>query len=188
MGVTDLVSPIALTDGDNAHLGHHEGALDGTLHFLVALPAETNVLVAVTDNNVGFEAGPLTGLGLFLDRLDLHDFVLKVGDEVFNNLELLDGDGELEDVVDAGDPPGLDQTTELGDWFPGLLVALSTTASGSALAVLALAVFAARAAWATGSRAGATGAVLSEASVLGFGVGWLVSSFGWCWCGCGHNN
>lgn len=73
---SDFVAPIALSDGDDVELGHDDGALDGSLNFLVAFPAETDVVLLVSDDGIGFEAGSLTGLGLLLDGLDLHDFFL----------------------------------------------------------------------------------------------------------------
>ena len=76
MGGTDFVTPIALSDGDQVELGHSNCTLDGALDFFVAFPSQSDVVLLITDDSVGFEAGPLTGLGLLLDGLDLHDFFL----------------------------------------------------------------------------------------------------------------
>jgi hypothetical protein len=138
MGVTDLVTPVSLTDGDEAHLSHHQSSLDGALNFLVALPSETDVLLLITNDNVGLEAGTLTGLRLLLDGLDLHNLLLKIGDEGINNLELLHGDGEPEDFVEAGDLASLNEPAQLGDWNPLLSVSLSVPSERLALAVLTL--------------------------------------------------
>lgn len=126
MGSTDLVTPITFSNGDNVELGHDNGSLDGTLDFLVAFPSETDVVRSITDNGESFEAGSLTGLGLFLDRLDFHDFFLKLfAQEFVNDLGLLDGDGEPEDIVDVVNLLGLDESSELGDRGPGDLIFLS---------------------------------------------------------------
>lgn len=67
MGVTDLVSPISSSDWDEVNFGIDDGTLDGSLDFLSDLSAKANVAVAIADNNVGFESGSLTSLGLLLD-------------------------------------------------------------------------------------------------------------------------
>lgn len=74
---SDFVSPIALSDGNDVELSHDDGSLDGSLNFLVAFPSESDVVFLVSDDGIGFEAGSLTGLGLLLDGLDLHDFFLQ---------------------------------------------------------------------------------------------------------------
>ena len=126
MDGADLVAPISLSDGDDVQLGHSDGALDGSLDFLVAFPAETDVVLLVTDDGIGFEAGSLTGLGLFLDRLDFHDLFLEVAaEESIDDFVLLDGDGEPEDVNQAVDLFALDETSEFSDGFPFNLFFLS---------------------------------------------------------------
>jgi len=53
----------------------------------------------ITGSNDGLESGSLTGLGLLLNREDAHDLIeeffvlLLVGNELLNNLCLLDWDG-----------------------------------------------------------------------------------------------
>ena len=126
VGSTDLVAPISLSHGDNVELGHGDGTLDGTLNFLVAFPSETNVVSLVTDDGVGFEAGSLTGLGLLLNGLNLHDLFLDVvTEEGVNNFLLLDRDGESEDIDDIFDFFALDQSSEFGDRLPFNLFFLS---------------------------------------------------------------
>lgn len=71
MSVSDLVTPITLSDGNHVQLGVSNSTLDSTLNFLSNLPTETNVSVAVTDDDETFESGSLTGLGLLLDGGDL---------------------------------------------------------------------------------------------------------------------
>ena len=119
VSATDLVAPISLSHGDDVELGHGDGSLDGALDFFVAFPSETNVVPFVTNNGVSFEAGSLTGLGLLLDGLDLHDLLLDVvAQESVDDFLFLDGDGESEDVDNVFDLLALDQSAELGDGFP----------------------------------------------------------------------
>jgi hypothetical protein len=57
----------------------------------VAFPSKTNI--------IGFEAGSLTGLSLFLDGFDFHNFFLQAASQEFvNNFLFFDGDGESEDI------------------------------------------------------------------------------------------
>jgi hypothetical protein len=75
MDITDLVTPIASSDWDQGKLSSNESTLDGNLDFLGELDTETDVTVLITDGNDGLESGSLTGLGLLLDRHDLHGLV-----------------------------------------------------------------------------------------------------------------
>ena len=88
-----------------------DGTADGSGDFLRALGAKTDVAVVVTDDDVGLEAGALTSAGLLLDGGDLHDLVLELGEEVVNDLVLLDGEREQEDLLNALDLAVLDQAT-----------------------------------------------------------------------------
>ena len=119
MGAADFVAPISLSDGNDVEFGHGDGTFDGTLDLFVAFPSESDVVPLVSNDGVGFEAGSLTGLGLLLDGLDLHDLLLDVlTQEGINDFLLLDGDGESEDIVNIVDFLALDQSAELGDGFP----------------------------------------------------------------------
>ena len=119
MGVTYLVTPISLSHGNDVKLGHGDGSLNGSLDFLVTFPSETEVVSFVTNDGVCFEAGSLTGLGLFLDGFDFHDFFLDVvTEESVDDFLLLDGDGESENIDDVFDFFALDQSSEFGDGFP----------------------------------------------------------------------
>lgn len=75
MDITDLVSPIASSDGHKGELSSNESTLDGDLDFLGELDSETDVTVLVTDGNDGLESGSLSSLGLLLDGHDLHDLI-----------------------------------------------------------------------------------------------------------------
>jgi hypothetical protein len=123
---TDLVAPISLSDGDEVQFRHSDGALDGSLHFLVAFPAETEEVLFVSDDGVGFEAGALTGLGLLLDGLDFHDFLLDGGaEEGIDDFLLLDGDGEAENVNNVLNEFVLDESAKFGDGLPLDLIFLA---------------------------------------------------------------
>ena len=61
----------------------------------------------------------------------LHDLVLELGEEKVDNLVLLDGKRVEVDLLHALYLASLDQTAELGNWLPFLLVALCTTTSWS---------------------------------------------------------
>merc|ERR1719497_169968 len=130
MGLTELVAPVAATDGDDRQLGQDDGTADGGGDFLGALDAKADVAVLVTDGDNGLKAGTLTGTGLLLDGLDLEHFVLQGrANEVVNDLELLDGQGKGVDLLQLVDLALLDETTELGDGLPLLTLGLTTTAT-----------------------------------------------------------
>lgn len=150
--LSDFVTPVALSDWDEVELGINDGTLNGSLDFFVDFASNTDVAVVVTNQNNAFESGSLTGLGLLLDRLDLHDFFLElsfkegvddlgffIGD--FSCLEVnaiitFNWDGESVDFLNGFDDTSLDQSAELGDWVPffnlwATLSWASLTASGS---------------------------------------------------------
>ena len=107
---------------------------DGGGDLLRALDAEPEVAISVTDGDAGTEARALTGSGLLLDGHDLHDLVLQdtrlasAGEEEVNDLVLLDGQGEEEDLLKALELAVLHEAAKLGD---GLPLALAITASTS---------------------------------------------------------
>lgn len=90
--LTKVGTPVTATDGDNGELGDDDGSADGSCDFLGGLDAETDVALGVTNDDDGLEAGTLTGTGLLLDGLDLHDLVLELGEEEVDDLVLLDGE------------------------------------------------------------------------------------------------
>lgn len=125
MHVTDLVTPVASTDGDKSELSANEGTLDGNLDFLGELDTETDVTVVVTNDDDSLEAGTLTSLGLLLDRHNLHDLVtegtLGLLDELVNNGCLFDWDGVSVDFLKVVDVTVLDESSELGSGGPVVL-------------------------------------------------------------------
>jgi len=78
VGVTDLVTPVASSDGDHVQFSINDSTLDSTLDFLGDLNTETQVTFTITDQDNSLESGSLTGGGHLLDGLDLHDFFLKL--------------------------------------------------------------------------------------------------------------
>ena len=104
---------------DDGELGKDDGATDSSCDLLRALDAETDVTLEVTDGNEGLEAGALTSAGLLLDGHDLHDLILELGEEVVDDLVLLDGEREEVDLLHGLDLAILDETAELGDGDPG---------------------------------------------------------------------
>lgn len=138
--LTEVGTPVTSSDGDDGELGDDDGGADGSCDFLGGLDTETNVTLGVTDDNDGLEAGTLTGTGLLLDGLDLHDLVLELGKEEVDDLVLLDGE-RVEvaaccqpkfftssvvlvnvHLLHALDLASLHETAELGDGLPFLLL------------------------------------------------------------------
>lgn len=95
MWLSNFVSPVASADGDEVALGDRDAASNGKLDFLGELDTDTNVAIVVTNGHHSLEAGPLAGLGLLLDTLDLHGVILELFvadlENLVNNLGLLDG-------------------------------------------------------------------------------------------------
>ena len=71
VGLSKVGSPVSSTDWHDGEFGEDDGATDGGSDFLGALDPETDVAVAVTNDDKGLESGTLTGTGLLLDGLDL---------------------------------------------------------------------------------------------------------------------
>jgi len=142
VGGTDQVTPVTTADGDDVELGGDKGSADGGGDFLASAGTDTDVTAAITNAGVDLEAGTLTGRRNLLDGLDLHDFVLHVFslDEGVDDLGLLDGHGEEEDVFEGFDLTFLDETTELGAGNPVFLVV--ATGAGVLLLLTALLVVA----------------------------------------------
>jgi hypothetical protein len=68
---TEVGTPVASSDGKDGELRDNDGGTDGSCNFLGCLDAESDMTLAVTDDNDGLESSSLTGTGLFLDGLDL---------------------------------------------------------------------------------------------------------------------
>ncbi|DAZ97089.1 TPA: LOW QUALITY PROTEIN: hypothetical protein N0F65_001273 [Lagenidium giganteum] len=130
---TDHTAPVATTHWHKRNLGEDDGAADSSGNFLGALHTETDVAVAVADNNEGLEAGTLTSAGLLLHRHDLHDFILERGlEEVVHDFALLDWEREEVDLLERRDLAFLYQTAKLGHWDPFLGLAIAATSTATA--------------------------------------------------------
>lgn len=84
----------------------------------------------------------------------LHDLILELRQEEVDNLVLLDRQRVQVDLLHAGDLAGLDETAELGDGLPFLLLlcAAATTATTTATATVTTTVTArAKSSTSTGS-------------------------------------
>jgi hypothetical protein len=131
MDVTDLVTPIASSDGDERELGSNKSTLDGNLDFLGELNTETDVAVLVTNGNDGLESGSLTGLGLLLDGHDLHGLIRELSlvslEEQVNDLRLLNGNGVSVDLLKGLDVVVLDESSELGEGGPFFVITSGAT-------------------------------------------------------------
>ena len=92
---TELVTPVTTSDWDNRELSKDDGTTDGGGDFLGALDTKTDVTIFITNSDDGLESGTLTGTGLFLDWLDLQDFVLQLwANEMIDDFEFLDWKGK----------------------------------------------------------------------------------------------
>lgn len=126
---TQVGTPVTSSDWDDRQLGDDDGSLDSGSNFLGGLDTQTNVTVGVTNDDNSLHSGSLTGSGLLLDRSDLHNLVLQLWEQLVNDLVFLDWQRVQVDLLNGGDLTGLDQSTELGDWSPSLLLISSSSSS-----------------------------------------------------------
>ena len=75
MHITDSVSPIASSDGDQVQFSINESTLDGNLDFLGDFNTESDVTILITNSNNSLESSSLSSLSLFLDGDNLHDLI-----------------------------------------------------------------------------------------------------------------
>jgi len=128
--LAEFATPETSADGSDSHLGVNDGTTDSDGDFFGALVTKTDVTFFVTDDNESLEAGTLTSTGLFLDGCQFKDFILEgVAEEVVDDLVLLDGKREHEDLFNLGDLASFNQTAELGDRDPVFLVAITSLTS-----------------------------------------------------------
>jgi len=128
VGLVRHTSPVSTADGDDVQLGNGDRTTDSGGDLSGALDSKANVSGVVTDSDKSLEAGALTSTRLLLHGHDPHDLVGE-GEEVIDDLRLLDGNGVEEDLLNGGDPAVLHQTSKLGDGSPD--IALSTVSSAS---------------------------------------------------------
>ena len=68
---TEIGTPVAAADGNDAQLGDDDRCTNGRSDLLRGLDTETDVALRVANDDNGLEAGTLTGTRLLLDWLDL---------------------------------------------------------------------------------------------------------------------
>lgn len=125
---TKLVTPVTSSDWDDRELGKDDSTTDGGGDFLGALDTKTDVTIFITNSDDGLESGTLTGTGLFLDWLDLQDFVLQLwANEMIDNFEFLDWESKGVDFFQRLDFTILDKSSQFSDWLPLLGFALTAT-------------------------------------------------------------
>lgn len=129
VGLTESRTPVTSSDGNDGELGNVDGGANGSSNLLSGLDTETNVAIGVTDKDNSLKSGALTGTGLLLDRLDVHNLVLEAGKELVDDLELLDGKSVVVDLLKGSDLASLDKTSKLGDGSPSLLFLLLAAAA-----------------------------------------------------------
>jgi hypothetical protein len=189
---TQVCTPVTSSDGQNAQLGDDDGSTDSSCDFLRGLDTETNVSLRITNDNDSLESGTLTGTSLLLDGLDLqlidssvirdskymptilrissraaylHNLILELGQEEVHNLVLLDGQRVQVDLLHRLDLSILDETAELGNWLPLLLLVLvgttarSTTSASTASVTSVSSTVAARSKSTAASSSSASGCV-----------------------------
>lgn len=71
MRLSEGRTPITTSDWENRELCNNDSGTDCGSNFLGGLDSETDVAVAVTDDDDGLETGTLTSTSLFLDGFDL---------------------------------------------------------------------------------------------------------------------
>ena len=72
MRLTEVGTPVTTTNRHDGELRNDDRGADGGGDFLGGLDAETDMALAVTNDDDGLEPRALTGTGLFLHRLDLY--------------------------------------------------------------------------------------------------------------------
>ena len=163
VGKSGRTSPVSSSDGNDIELGGSDGSTNGRGDFRRALDSEADVSGGISNGHKGLEAGALTGGRLLLDGHDLHDLVLElVLQKVIDDLGFLDGDGEEEDLLDAGDLSFLDQAAELGDGDPDVFVTASASSAASSSSTSAA------------SSAASSASSAAESSSASFLLGWCV--------------
>jgi len=138
--VSELVSPVSSSDGDEVQLGVNESSLDGNLDLFGELDSESDVSVEISNGDNSLKSGSLSSLGLLLDGDNLHNLVgeLLVLDlnESIDNLGFLDGEGMVVDLFESLDFLSLNQSSEFGEGSPFLIVSSSSGASSASEAGL----------------------------------------------------
>jgi len=127
-----IPSPVPASDGGNIELSAEDGTSDGGGHLGGALDTKADMSRSVADSHKGLKSRALSSRTLLLNGHDFHDLVLElVLEEVVNDLGLLHGDGEEEDLLNAADLALLHEAAELSHRDPHVLLAVATATSAA---------------------------------------------------------
>jgi len=120
---TKFGTPVTSSNWNNRQLSQNDSCSDGVGNFFGALDSESDVSVVVTNNDGGLESGSLTGSGLFLDWLDLEDFVFQSrAKEVFDNFGFFNRKGEGVNFAQGENLTIFNQSSKFRDRHPYFLV------------------------------------------------------------------
>jgi hypothetical protein len=72
---TKVGTPVTSSNRKDRKLCDDDGGTDSCCNFFRGLDPETNVTFAISNDDDGLEAGALASTGLFLNGLDLWNFV-----------------------------------------------------------------------------------------------------------------
>ena len=126
LGLPNLVPPVTSPHRDHRQLSQNDSTTNGGGDFLAALDAKSNVVVTVTDDDEGLETSTLTSTSLLLNGHDFHNHVFEARAELIDDLVLLDWEGMEVDLLQRLNLVEFDETSELRDWDPFLLLLLAT--------------------------------------------------------------
>ena len=125
-------TPVSETDRDNRQLGDADGSTDGGGNLARAFDTKTDMSLHVTDKDEGLEAGTLTGASHLLDRADFDNIIFEVWAEGIDDGGFLDREGEEVDFGKGLDLSTLNQTSELGERDPFLLLITAASTASTA--------------------------------------------------------
>ena len=126
-----VITPVSSTNRNEVHLGIDDASSNGSGNFLSALETQSDMTIPISNSDIALESSTLSCSGLLLYGHDLHHLVLDARAEVIDDLVLLDREGEEEDLLDALDLPVLHQSSQLGHWYPLVLVTSAVSASST---------------------------------------------------------
>jgi len=100
VGHAGSTAPVSPAHRNDVEFGDGDSPTDGVGNLTGALHAETDVSFAVSNGDESLKSCALTGRTLFLDGHDLHDLVLEGRKKMVDDLCLLHGDGEEENILE----------------------------------------------------------------------------------------
>ena len=126
LGLPNLVPLVTSPHRDHRQLSQNDNTTNGGGDFLAAVDAKSNVVVTVTDDDEGLETGTLTGISLLLNGHDFHNLIFEARAELIDDLVVLDWEGIEVGLLQRLNLVGFDETSELRDRDPFLLLLLAT--------------------------------------------------------------